>query len=352
MKLRQSTFILMFILFNFSLLSGQIGALGTFDFLNLSQSARTTGIGSYSIAVYDNDIAQGFANPALINDSMEHHLSINHNFHLADITHGFVSYAIHLDKPDLSLMGGITYVNYGSFIRSDVFGNQNGVFNASENAVTFGLAKQIDQRLRAGINIKFANSNLDTYSSTALGIDFGFYYANDENANSWALVLKNIGWQLSQYNNLAESLPFDLQFGFSKRLKYLPFRFMITAHNLHKWNLLDINSDSSDPIIFGASNNSRSSLSKGVDNLFRHLAFGGEFYIGKNEIFNLRLGYNHLRNKDLSVSGFRSFSGFSFGLGIRIKKIKIDYGLGRYHLAGGMNHLSLSIDLNSIFRKI
>ena len=72
----------------------------------------------------------------------------------------------------------------------------------------------------------------------------------------------------------------------------------------------------------------------------------------RGEVFRLRLGYNHLRNKELSVEGFRSLSGLSFGFGIRIKKIQIDYGVGRYHLAGSVNHLNVSIDLDHFFSKL
>ena len=333
-------------------LCGQIGSVGAFDFLNLTQSARTTALGAANITISDTDIAQGFVNPALLDDTMRHHLSVNHNFHLADISYGFLAYGLYWDRAEITVMAGFNYVDYGAFRRADQFGNLNGTFSGNENAFTIGLSRLIDTRLKAGINLKYVLSTYDAFQSSGIGFDIGFHYTNPDGSSSWALLLKNSGWQISSYNDLNEDFPFDLQLGFSKRLKHLPFQFMITAHHLQRWNLRTTTASSNDPIVIGSEPQDESGFSKGVDNFFRHLIFGGEFYIGKNEVFNLRFGYNHLRNKELSVSGFRSLSGFSFGLGIRIKKIKFDYGLGRYHLGGGMNHLSLTLNMNSVFDKL
>lgn len=330
----------------------QIGGLYTYDFLNLNQSARTTALGGYTISISDEDIAQGYSNPALLNKKMKHHLSINHNFHLADISHGFVAYGLHLGASDISMMVGLNYVDYGTFERADIFGNRIGTFEGSETALAIGLGKQLDERLRIGLNLKYVNSNFDTYQSNGIGFDLGFHFYNPIKESNWSLVAKNIGGQLSSFNLERENFPLDIQFGYAKKLAHLPFQIMITAHHLQQWNLRSNKMVSGDPILIGQPNQEPGSLSKGIDNLFRHLAFGGEFLIGKNEIFRLRFGYNHLRNKELSVSGFRSLSGFSFGFGLKVKKIRIDYGLGRFHLAGGLNHLSLTLDMNSIFDKL
>ena len=56
------------------------------------------------------------------------------------------------------------------------------------------------------------------------------------------------------------------------------------------------------------------------DNFFRHFVFNGEFLFGKTESFRLRLGYNHLRRKELSLENQFSLSGFSFGVGFKVSK--------------------------------
>ncbi len=341
-----------FIFFNYSYSFAQIGGLYTYDFLNLSPSARATALSGYTIAIADEDIAQAFANPALINEKMSHHISINHNFHFADISYGNMAYGLNLPGKDISIMVGGSYINYGSFKRADVFGNLNGTFSSSESAFIIGASKQLDERLRMGLNIKYVHSRFDTYGSSGIGADLGVHYFNPQKRSNWAIVLKNIGGQLSSFDLKKEAFPFDLQIGFAKRLAHLPFRFMITAHHLQKWNLRSTLDDRSNNIFIGQASSSISNFSKTVDNFFRHLAFGGELLIGQNEVVRIRLGYNHLRNKELSVDGIRSLSGFSFGFGIKVKRMQFDYGAGRYHLAGGVNHLSVSFDLDSLFGKL
>lgn len=333
-------------------LDAQIGGLYSYDFLNLSSSARATSMGGYPIAIADEDVAQSLINPALINDKMSHHLSVNHNFHIADISHGFLAYGLSLKDEKTSLIVGASYVNYGDFTRADIFGNRTGSFSGSENAITVGASRSIDERLKIGANLKFVNSNFDTYSSNGLGLDIGLHYHNDVKDLSWSFVVKNIGGQFSSFDIQSEPFPIDVQIGYAKRLEHLPFRFTITGHKLHRWNLRSTLDDQGTISLIGQEPQEPSGISKTVDNFFRHVAFGGELLIGQKEAFKLRFGYNHLRNKELSVTGFRSLSGLSFGFGLRIKKIQLDYGVGWYHLAGGANHLSASIDLDSLFSKL
>ena len=147
-------------------------------------------------------------------------------------------------------------------------------------------------------------------------------------------------------DGVKEHIPFEIQIGVSKRLKYLPLRLSVIMHNLQRWNILyDDPNTEEDTSIFGdfvTGNNTNPE----VDNFFRHFIFNLEFLLGKRETLRLRAGYNHLRKKELSVENFRSLAGFSFGFGIRIKKFQIDYGHSVYHLAGGTNHFGISTNLN------
>lgn len=332
--------------------TAQIGNLNTFDFLELAQSARATGLGDFTISIADKDITQGFANPALLNPRTNNQLSFNHNFHFADISHGFAVMGFSLGDSSLNFMAGINYISYGEFARADQFGNRNGNFSGSENALTLGVSKQLDSRLRIGVNLKYVGANFDAFSANGIGADFGVHLRHPEKKSNWSIVFKNVGYQLSSFNERKEPFPFDLQFGYAKRLAHLPFQFMITAHQLHHWDLRNPLDDQSNSIFIDQEPSEASGFSKTVDNFFRHLAFGGELLLGKSESFKIRFGYNHFRKKELAVSGFRSLSGLSFGFGFRIKKLNFDYGVGRYHLGGSVNHLSLGLDLNSFFKKL
>ncbi|MEO1381637.1 MAG: hypothetical protein AAFV78_00185, partial [Bacteroidota bacterium] len=50
---------------------GQIGGQNTFDFLNLTPSARLNAIGGMNVSIFDEDVSMAYMNPALTNDSME-----------------------------------------------------------------------------------------------------------------------------------------------------------------------------------------------------------------------------------------------------------------------------------------
>jgi hypothetical protein len=86
-----------------------------------------------------------------------------------------------------------------------------------------------------------------------------------------------------------------------------------------------------------------------VDNFFRHMIFNGEFLLGKHEGFRLRVGYNHLRKRELSVNNYRSLAGFSAGVGVKVSRFRVDFGYSVYHLAGGVVHLGIGTNLREFF---
>ena len=275
---------------------------------------------------------------------MHKSISVNHNFHLADISYGSAAFGYSVEKLGITTMLGIAYLSYGDFTRADEIGNISGTFIGKETAIVLGAAKKWNERMSAGVNMKFANSRLDSYSSSGLGIDVGLTYENPEKSTFTTIVIRNIGVQFSSFNEERESFPLDVQIGTSKRLKYLPLRLSFILHDLQDWNLRSDGLDD-DPIFIDQAPGESGTFSRGFDNFFHHVIISGEFLIGKNEVVRLRFGYNHQLKKELSVSAFRSLNGFSVGFGFKVKKIAFDYGFGSYHLAGGMNHISLSTNL-------
>lgn len=330
----------------------QLGGQSSFEFLSLPVSSRVSALGGSLISVKDDDVALSLHNPAVTDSTMHNQLSFNHNFHLAGISNGYFSYGRILPWYGLTAHGGIQYVNYGEFKLSDEFGNQLGVFDASEMAVVVGVGKRINERIRAGVNLKGLSANYESYGSTGIATDLGLYYENPLSRFSAALVFQNIGLQLSTFTDVREPLPFDVQLAVSQRLKHLPFRFTITGHNLHR---AGIRYD--DPRVVTTADafgniQEENRFNQGLDNLFRHLIFSGEFLLGRKENLRLRFGYNHLRRQELKVSQFRSLGGFSLGAGLKIYKFRIDYGVGYYHIGGAVNHISISTNLQEFRRKV
>lgn len=326
------------------------GGQHVFRFLHLSPSARITALGGAQIAVRDNDVGLAALNPAALNPSMAGALTLQHNLYLSDIQHGYAATAWHLPKMGFTIQTGIQYMGYGDIPMTDVFGNQIGKVKASESALSIGGAKMLSDRISLGINARYAMSVLDIYRSNAISADVGILYADTSKRFTAGAIWRNLGTQMSPYSDKKENLLSDLQVGISQRLAHLPFRLSIIAHRLNQWNLMY-----DDPALrFGDTPflpGSTGSAAKNpvIDNFFRHLIFNGEFLLGRNEGFRIRLGYNHLLKRSLSVDGFRNMSGFSFGVGINTHKLRLDAGYGAYHFAGGVFHMGIGTNLKEIF---
>ena len=340
------------ILFNISSFA-QVGGENIWEFLNLSPSARVTALGGNLITVKDDDIAQALANPATLNPLMHNQLTFNHNIHFAGISNGYFGYGRNIEKLGATFHAGMQYVSYGTFDETDEFGGIIGEFKASEYALVLGGGYQLYDRVSLGANLKVISSQLETYNSIGLATDFAAFYQDSSGRFSATLLFKNVGAQLSTYENgNREPIPFEIQFGISQRLRHLPFRFSIIYKNIERWNIRydDPNSEETTFLFGDNTQQGDSEFTEFVDNFFRHFIFNGEFLFGKKENFRLRVGYNHFRKQELSVDNFRSLAGFSFGLGLKINRFRIDYGLGSYHLAGGLNHLSISTNLSEFSR--
>lgn len=330
-----------------SSLIAQLGGRSTYEFLNLTPSARVSALGGNLITVRDDDVNLAYSNPAALNPLVHQRLSFSHNFHLSGISNGYAAYGHHLSKANVSLHTGIQYVHYGSFVARDELGEPQGEFKASEYAWVLGGATMVDERLAVGVNAKLIRSQLESYRSFGITSDLAAMYLDTARQLVISLVMRNLGSQVQTYREANfEPLPFDLQVGISKRLEYLPFRFSIIYHHLDRWNVIYDDPSRENNVLFpGEVATERSPVSIWFDNFFRHLIFNGEFLLGKKENFRLRFGYNHFLRQELSVESFRSLAGFTFGLGIKINRFRLDYGRTNYHLAGGTNHLSISTHL-------
>jgi hypothetical protein len=332
-------------------LDAQTGGRSVFQFLNLPPSARVTALAGNLITVQDDDVSLAFANPAAANPSMHHSLAFSHSFFQAKISHGYAAYAHHLDRWGITLHGGIRYLNYGTFVQTDEFGNATGEFKASEYAITLGAGRQLYEHLSVGANLKFITSSLETYQSLGLSADVAAMFHDTASRFTATLLLKNTGYQLKPYREgNREQLPFEMQIGVSKRLRYLPFRLSVIYHHLDRWNIRYDDPDAPEPTSIFGGDGVEKKTSPWLDNFFRHFTVNGEFLIGKKENLRLRLGYDHLRRKELTVNNLRSLSGFSFGAGLKINRFRLDYGYGAWHLAGGANHITISTNLQEFRR--
>jgi hypothetical protein len=334
-----------------SLVNAQVGGLHVFEFLELSPSARVSGLGGQQIAVADTDISLAAQNPASLTDTASGRIAFNHRFYQSGINHGYFAYTHKLPWWNLNLNTGIKYIRYGDFTATDLFGNKNGTFSANENAISIGVSKKINDRLSIGLNTKWIQSRFESYNSFGITSDLGVLYFLKNKRTGIGFVIRNIGGQLSSFSGEKETVPFDIRMGISQKLQHLPFRFSITAHHLHRWNILYDDPNEENNVIFIGQDQEESALSIFTDNLFRHLIISGEFLIGKKESLSLRFAYNHLKRRELSVDNFISLSGFSFGGGIKFSHFHLDYAYSIEHLSGGSSHVGLSFNVQKLINR-
>src|ERR1700722_4462126 len=76
----------------------QIGGSGTYEFLNLPNSARVAALGGVNIAVKDSDVNSAFQNPSLLDSTMANQFSVSYVSYFAGIYWGYVGYAMDAGK--------------------------------------------------------------------------------------------------------------------------------------------------------------------------------------------------------------------------------------------------------------
>jgi len=322
--------------------NGQVGGRGTYGFLNLTTSARAVSLGTKTIAIDDDDLSLAFYNPSLLNEGMENHLALNYVNYFAGIHYGYAAYSPPMNR-SWQFAAGLHYMNYGTFQQADENGVQGGQFRATEYAFNLTASMALDTGWRIGANLKPIYSDLYEYQSLGLATDIGITYTDTSGLFSAALVFKNLGTQIMPYHSgTYEPLPFEIQMGASLKLRHAPFRLVAIAEHLDKPDLAySIPSD--DELLYGYYPGSSGDTGL-FDKIMRHMILGVEFI--PLEHFYVRAGYHYRRRQEMKVETKLSTVGFSWGFGIKIFKLYLNYGRGTYHLAGGTNHFSVRANLS------
>lgn len=319
----------------------QTGGESVFSFLNLPTSARQAALGG-SILTLTDDVNQPNWNPATINSDMDKMLALNYVNFISDINYFSAGYAYHINDHVGTIHSGLSYMNYGNLIAADEDGTETGTFKAYDMALSIGYGYQLPKtHFYLGGNIKLIQSKIEEYSSMGLAGDFGVMYRNPNKPYIMSLVVRNAGTQLVQYEETKEKLPLQIQAGMSYQLEHVPLRIYTTLDNLQKWQLAYANpSDASEDLSTGEITIKEPTF---LNNAFRHLVVGAELFPDKG--FSLRLGYNVQRAQELKLKDTRSFAGLSFGFGLKVKRMKLNYAYSKYHPASNSHNFSLNIDL-------
>jgi hypothetical protein len=334
--------VLLFLLASFHY-QAQNGGKSSFPLLNFNFSARLAGIGGYSNSSRDFDASQGIVNPSLINSTMAGYYSINQGLLASGINFGQLATVIPLKKG--FLLPSIRYINYGEFKGTDATGYLTNNFSAFEYVAGAGYGYQLNPSFSIGINVNVIGSHLETYSSFGLSSNFGASYSSENKLFSLSILAKNIGYQLKSYVSAnRSSLPIDIQMSTSIKLKHAPFRFSIIAHHLNEWDITYFDPTIA-PSIDGLTGETILNTGAGFGEILaRHFAYQIELIT--TGFLQLRVGFDYNRRQELKLEEQPGMSGFSLGLGLKFKRINIDYGFNIYSKAGFCNTLGISSKLS------
>jgi hypothetical protein len=321
---------------------GQIGGKSVYQFLNMVTSPRQAALGGKVITIFDDDVNQAHFNPATINPEMDNHLAINYGNYLGAVTYGTAAYAYTYDRHLQTFHAGVNYVNYGKFEGYDENGNQTASFTGSEMALSLGYSYNVPfTNFYLGANAKLISSTLESYTSYGGAVDLGALFIDERNDVNWALVVRNIGTQITTYSGTQEKLPLEVLAGVSQEVENVPIRWHLTLENLQQWNIGFSNPNRAVGSIDGSATQEKVGF---MSNALRHVVFGVELFPKKS--FNLRFGYNFRRAEELKVVDQRNFSGISLGFGLKMGKLKFNYSHSRYSLAGNTSLFGLTINFN------
>lgn len=289
-----------------------------YNFLRIPVSAHAAALGGDNISLYDDDASLAFANPALLTNTSDKTVGLNYMNYMQgantlSATYNFVPF----DRATIAFSG--QYMDYGSMKQADSNGNITGDFRAKDISLSGYFAYLLNDNFSAGIAAKLITSYIGDYNSLAVGIDLGVNYLNDNGDLSLSFVAKNLGGQLKAYDEDYEPMPFDLQFGVSKRFVNTPLRLHAT--------LVDLNHTGY--------------------KLKNHFVIGADLLLSDN--IWVGCGYNFRRASEMSIgTGDNESShgaGFSLGAGLNLERFGVNCSWGKYHVGNSSIIINLSYKL-------
>lgn len=279
-----------------------------FNFLRIPVSAHGAALGGDNISVVEDDASLALSNPALLSSVTHRTVTFGYMNYMSGTAMYTASYT-HVLNDKATIGGAIHYLNYGSMKEMDYTGVETGSFSPSDLTFEALLSYHLAKNLEGGIGAKFIYSKIGTYSSTAAAVDLGLNYYNPDWDFSASFVVKNLGGQLSAYNDNFESLPIDVSIGVTQRLRHTPFRFSLTLTDLNHWDY----------------------------SFFRHMCIGMDVILVPQ--FYVSAGYNFRRQHYMRVTelpdGNESAhgAGLTFGAGLLLDRFKLNLSYGKFHLS-------------------
>lgn len=289
-----------------------------YNFLRLPVSAHVAALGGDNITLAEDDATLIFHNPALITGVSDRTLNLNLMTYMQGSTTASASFIRAIGERGT---WGVTgqYMGYGTMKETTATGQQTGEFSAKDIALGGSFAYTLSDQFSGGITAKFLASYIGQYHSLGAAVDLGINYYNSDSELSVSAVARNLGGQLSAYEDDFERMPLDLQIGFTKRLLRSPLRLSATLVRLNDWE-------------YG---------------IGKHLVIGADLILAPQ--FYIAAGYNALRASEMKISENDGESahgaGLSIGGGLQLQRLKINVAYAKYHVSASSLLFNISYAL-------
>jgi len=282
-----------------------------FSFLKLQFSARAAGMAN-AFTGLSNDTDAVFYNTAGLAKNTHQHIKINYINYIDGMDGGSLSFTKKIDAiwsiaPFIQFMVSDDIPE--TIERNEQYGGVIGSFNTSHIICGIGFARELNEVVDFGINVKYFYEKLyDNNTATVLAFDFSVLHQTNNPDLKIGATIKNIGTQLAYYTE-------------TKHKEKMPVTAIVGASYLV--------------------------IDKGVVNLDICRPFDNDFY-GKlgieyylNNFLSIRTGLD-TRIQDYKTNANSDLlSGISFGLGISRDKYLVDYAVSSMGSFGYINQISM-----------
>ena len=289
-----------------------------YNFMRLPVSAHAAALGGSGITLIEDDATLIFHNPSLINNISDRTLNLNFMTYLEGATTASASFIRAAGERGT---WGITgqFMSYGTMKETNASGQQTGEFSAKDIALGGSFAYSLSEKFTGGITAKFIASYIGQYNSLGACVDLGINYYNSQGELSVSAVARNLGGQLSAYEDDFERMPLDLQLGVTKRLLGSPLRLSASLVRLNDWQ-------------YG---------------LGKHIVIGADLILSPQ--FYIAAGYNAMRASEMKIAEDDGSSahgaGLSIGAGLQLERLKLHVAYAKYHVSTASLLVNLAYSL-------
>ena len=289
-----------------------------YNFMRLPVSAHAAALGGSGITLIEDDATLIFHNPSLINNISDRTLNLNFMTYMEGATTASASFIRAAGERGT---WGITgqFMSYGTMKETNASGQQTGEFSAKDIALGGSFAYSLSEKFTGGITAKFIASYIGQYNSLGACVDLGINYYNSQGELSVSAVARNLGGQLSAYEDDFERMPLDLQLGVTKRLLGSPLRLSASLVRLNDWQ-------------YG---------------LGKHIVIGVDLILSPQ--FYIAAGYNAMRASEMKIAEDDGSSahgaGLSIGAGLQLERLKLHVAYAKYHVSTASLLVNLAYSL-------